>query len=65
MMNSYMWFLCLFMIPLVAWIDYIIFGRFLKCETCGKPPYRWNWVLPCTLEFLFFLSGVLVGVYGR
>lgn len=58
------WLAFLFMIPFVAWLDWVIFGRYLRCENCGTAPPKWNWVLPCTLEFLFFMAGVLLGLAG-
>jgi hypothetical protein len=54
--------LLLFMIPLIALLDYHIFGKYCRCEKCGfKDVEKWHYLLPVTLEFLFFLAGISIG----
>jgi len=50
------------LIPIVALIDFYLFGRWAKCQKCGEEYEKRTWVLACTLEFMFFLAGLLMGV---
>lgn len=52
----------LFSIPIIALADYAIFKGLMVCKYCNKNNAEWySWIPACTLEALFFLSGLLIG----
>ena len=52
----------LFSIPLVGILDYLIFGKWLKCEKCGYKSKIWySYMLPTFIEVTLFFMGYLIG----
>jgi hypothetical protein len=62
--NVFVWLGFILIIPVIALLDSEVFGKYAQCEICGAKPMftKWHWILPCALEYLFFLTGVLVGL---
>ena len=52
----------LFMLPIIALVDYEIFKN-IPCDHCGKKVFttRWHYIVPTFVEFSFFIMGILVG----
>ena len=47
----------------IAFIDMLLFGKWLRCEFCGRPRQKdfVFFLLPTVLEILLFLAGVAIG----
>ena len=53
---------CLLMIPVMAYIDYHLFGHYVLCDNCGGRVGKHTYLLATTLEILLFMVGVSVGL---
>ena len=53
-------------IPIISYLDYHLIGRHLQCLKCGYREMDWRYyLLPVTLEFLFFIGGIAVGLLAK
>lgn len=58
--------LSLAIIPLIAYIDYYLLFPHARCDSCGaRPKNKHAWLLATTLEVMFLISGIIIGVLTR
>ena len=63
-MNELLWgyLFVFFATPLIAFFDWVLFRKYLKCEKCGYVEERWySFLVPTFIEVLCLFVGTLVG----
>jgi hypothetical protein len=56
------WFMTIPSVIAIAYLDYIIFSNYIKCDNCGYKVSKWySFMLPSLIEMLLFLSGIGLG----
>lgn len=54
--------LMLFLVPMIALFDYLLFRKWTACERCGFKGEEWfRYLIPTMIEVLCFLSGIAIG----
>ena len=59
--------LFIFMIPLIAVLDYIIFVEIGggKCSKCGNKPKWWTFLVATMVEIFCFAVGIIMGIGAK
>lgn len=62
-MNFKIVWILLFMIPLIALFDFVLFRKYTACEKCGyRLENMFHFLIPTVIEVLFFMCGIVVGM---
>jgi hypothetical protein len=57
-------FISLAAVPIIGFLDYLVFYKHLKCQHCAKDAGDWRqFMLPCLVESFMFITGLVIGYF--
>jgi len=63
-MVNYTLILLFLSIPIIAFVDYLLFCKWLRCDKCFHEINKWYaFIIPTFIEVLLFLFGIAIGYY--